>query len=238
MKLFGLNISSNKLKKYRKTCWKPQVVDGDGELDASKYSGLPWLSADEDWPNCGNCQQPMQLFLQLNLDHLPDVIQNKFGSGLLQLFYCTNREKMCEDECEAFFPFSRSVLVRVILPENRKPGIDLPALEDYFPEKQIVGWKAIDDYPHQEELFELGEDVDDSDLEKKSVQKGDKLAGWPAWVQNVEYPKCPECGEKMQLVFQIDSEDNIPYMFGDSGCGHITQCPNHKNKVAFSWACY
>ncbi|MDJ0556950.1 MAG: hypothetical protein QNJ68_21390 [Microcoleaceae cyanobacterium MO_207.B10] len=41
----------------------------------------------------------------------------------------------------------------------------------------------------------------------------------------------------MQLVFQVDSNDNLPFMFGDVGCGHITQCKDHKNIVAFAWAC-
>jgi hypothetical protein len=38
-------------------------------------------------------------------------------------------------------------------------------------------------------------------------------------------------------VFQVDSEDSIPFMFGDTGCGHITQCPEHQEVVAFGWAC-
>jgi hypothetical protein len=42
----------------------------------------------------------------------------------------------------------------------------------------------------------------------------------------------------MWHVFQIDSEDNLPYMFGDVGCAHITQCPEHKEVVAFGWACH
>jgi hypothetical protein len=41
----------------------------------------------------------------------------------------------------------------------------------------------------------------------------------------------------MQMVFQINSEGNLPYMFGDSGRGHITQCPQHKDELAFAWAC-
>jgi hypothetical protein len=76
----------------------------------------------------------------------------------------------------------------------------------------------------------LAEDVADSEL-------GDKLAGWPAWIQNVEYPSCPRCGRRMVHVFQVNSEDHIPFMFGDAGCGHITQCPEHKEVVAFGWAC-
>ena len=41
----------------------------------------------------------------------------------------------------------------------------------------------------------------------------------------------------MALVFQVDSEDHVPFMFGDTGCGHVTQCPDHKDVVAFGWAC-
>lgn len=39
------------------------------------------------------------------------------------------------------------------------------------------------------------------------------------------------------MLFQIDSEDNIPYMFGDTGCGHITYCEKHPRVLAFGWAC-
>jgi len=41
----------------------------------------------------------------------------------------------------------------------------------------------------------------------------------------------------MQFVFQIDSNDNLPIILGDRGCGHITQCPEHKQILTFSWAC-
>ena len=60
----------------------------------------------------------------------------------------------------------------------------------------------------------------------------DKLAGYQAWVQGVQYPHCPRCERQMAHVFQVDSEDNIPYLFGDAGCGHLIQCPDHKEVVA------
>jgi uncharacterized protein YwqG len=69
-----------------------------------------------------------------------------------------------------------------------------------------------------------------------SCAAGDKLTGWPDWRQGVEYPACRACGGRMQLVFQLDSEDNLPYMFGRSGCGHLTQCPEHKDQLAFKFA--
>ena len=51
----------------------------------------------------------MQLFLQINLDELPKNLKSRFGSGILQFFYCTNVSEveqktglygMTVEECE------------------------------------------------------------------------------------------------------------------------------------------
>ncbi len=70
-----------------------------------------------------------------------------------------------------------------------------------------------------------------------SAAPKDKLLGWPMWVQGVEYPACPQCKREMKYFFQLDSEDNVPHMFGDVGCGHISYCPDHPDMLAFTWAC-
>jgi len=57
------------------------------------------------------------------------------------------------------------------------------------------------------------------------------------WIQGIEYPTCPRCSTRMALVFQLDSEDNLDFVFGDSGVAHVTQCPQHPDVVAFAWAC-
>src|SRR5262249_40249616 len=181
-------------------------------------------------------------------------------AGLLQLFYCTREECQGHGGWEPFAgDFSR---VRVVQPSG--PGLKtaVPPQEGGFPAKRIVRWQRFLEFPHPEEHGELGlrytydfkadtvrleceelglvfEGVRDSDLAENitNSEAGDKLAGWPAWIQNVEYPNCPRCGRRMAHVFQVDSEDNIPFMFGDAGCGHLTQCPEHKAAVAFCWAC-
>ena len=71
-------------------------------------------------------------------------------------------------------------------------------------------------------------------LEKHPIE-GDKLVGWPFWEQNIEYPNCPICGEKMELVFQLYSEGNSPFIGCRTAHSHITQCQNHKHQLAFSW---
>ncbi|WP_104901104.1 DUF1963 domain-containing protein [Nostoc sp. 'Peltigera membranacea cyanobiont' N6] len=79
-----------KLSGVKRLAWKPIVQEGDGDLTVSKFGGKPWLNADEEWPCCPNCGKPIQLFLQLNLDELPQNLNTKFGNGILQFFYCTN----------------------------------------------------------------------------------------------------------------------------------------------------
>lgn len=227
------------LKPFRRLTWIPITAEGDGDQLASKFSGTPWLATDESWPTCPHCQIAMPLFLQLNLNTLPVELSDRFGSGLLQLFYCTSYET---DECDNWEPFSSAHLVRIIQPvgEPNSPQA-LPA--ESFPAKRITGWEAADDYPGWTETSDSQLDIALPDDEWANLDQlnlphtGDKLSGWPFWVQGVEYPNCPICDSPMQFIFQIDSEDNLPFMFGDVGCGHITQCPTHRDQLGFGWAC-
>jgi uncharacterized protein YwqG len=246
--------------RHRRPAWKPVVEEGDGLLSASKFCGTPWIGPDAPWPGCGHCKEPMQLFVQLDLGELPEELGHRFGTGLLQLFYCTRDE--CQDY-DGWEPFADHISrVRVIQPGGPDLKASAPRQDGGYPPKRIVGWEKFLDLPGGSEHDELGleytydfeadtvrlecselglvfEGVQDEYLAEKvaNSELGDKLAGWPAWIQNVEYPNCPRCGRRMVHVFQVDSEDNIPYMFGDTGCGHITQCLEHKDVVAFGWAC-
>lgn len=154
----------------------------------------------------------MDLIVQLNIAQLPEELGGRFGDGLLQLFYCTN-----EPECRArtYRPFSEGKLVRVVQTSDRELASDIEIPPGQFPARIITGWKLC---------------KEDAPLE------GDKLWGWPNWVQDVSYPKCPRCAGRMEFIFQLDSNDNVPFMWGDMGRGHITQCPQHKDIVTFAWA--
>ena len=246
-------------EKHRRPAWKPIVEDGDGSATSSKFAGVPWLDPGESVPKCAACGNLLQLLLQLDLGMLPSASSNQFGDGLLQLFYCTDNQ--CDGE--GWEPFSNEkTLVRVVHPGGTGTRKDMSGASGEFPAKKIIGWQEFQDWPQSAEQEELGlkytydfkantarlecnelgllfEHVRDDELAEKvsSAQAGDKLSGWPYWVQGVEYPNCPRCNRRMVLIFQLDSEDNLPFMFGDSGCGHITQCSEHKEVVAFGWAC-
>jgi hypothetical protein len=240
--------------KHARPAWKPICVDG--RAVGAHFGGSPLLTESERWPVCKGCDQPMQFFLQLALAELPHAFTAR-GSGVLQLFYCSRDD----GDCETWRPFSGTHLVRLL----RGPASvgSHPAGLVPFPVRSIRRWSELVDYPHPEEHEKLGLtykydfpnnrvsvscdelgaalrdlDIDADVAETLAVaEMGDKLGGWPSWVQSVEYPDCPQCGRRMELVFQLDSEDNIPHMFGDAGCGHITQCPDHADVLAFGWAC-
>lgn len=79
------------LSKFRRTAYLPQAVPGANTFSSNcKTGGFPYLRHAQDWPLCPNCNKNMQLFLQLNLENLPE----RKGKGLVQLFYCTTSEPM------------------------------------------------------------------------------------------------------------------------------------------------
>lgn len=230
----------DRLAQFRRSAWIPETVDGEGAADASRFAGRPAVRAGEAWPRCGNCGLPMQLFLQLNARDLPPEPARRLGGGILQLFYCTNYDLECDVSCEAWAPNSKASLARLV-PAGEPVVFPAETLDGMYPPKRIVRWAETADYPNSEELEDLGVALKDQEYDLWAdgdfPLAGEKLLGWPYWVQGIEYPECPECGRRMEMLFQIDSEGHLPFMFGDSGVGHVTQCPEHRDRLAFGWAC-
>jgi uncharacterized protein YwqG len=227
--------------------WKPVIKSGDSSEPVSKFAGVAWLPEETKWPVCPNCSKPMQLIVQLNHSTFPEE-SDLFGEGMLQLFYCTNSEPLCEVDCEAFFPFSKSVVVRMVDPKQNGANAIEDQVDGSLAPKIITGWEKKQDFPGWEEFEEKAEDAgaDIEDMEEEIEEiydeneltySGDKLGGWPLWSQSPEYPECPVCGKLMSLVFQIDSDCSTEIQFGDMGTGHITRCKDHPEQVAFGWAC-
>jgi len=199
----------------------------------------------------------MQFFLQLDCSQLPAEFECPTKTGVIQLFFCGNESS----DCETWMPFSGTHEIRML----SNAGIEMHSPEEVeiLPRVNIVGWEEIEDTPDPEDhescglvydydfennhvSVKCGEpsiafnklDIDLEVAENVSVAyEGDKLGGWPNWVQGAEYPSCTECGSQMELLIQIDSEDNLAYMFGDVGRAHLTQCREHPNVLAFGWAC-
>lgn len=238
----------NVFEKSAKTAYIPIVQDDQNSsecLSESKFGGKPFISLPHyPWPIC-KCGKRMRFFLQLNSSTLPAKlsIADIYFNGLLQLFYCT-------ENCDGWEPFSDGHVIRVVKSSDLVNPIVATTDEDdtlLFPCKRITGWNEQIDYISETEMQESDEfslDINknnysfyDKVREDLKNLSGEKLFGWPCWVQGIEYPNCRKCNRTMRYIFQVDSERNIPYCFGDLGVGHISQCETHKDEFAFGWAC-
>jgi len=223
----------DKIAPHRRDTWVPEVKETEAQHSADdKFGGLPYLRNENDWPRCTSCGKHMQLFVQLDLSRLPE----KKGKGLAQFFYCTNSNPQCEVTCEAWYPNTTSTHSRLVEVNGPSATVQMDMIAELFPEKRITGWERQDDYPNPDELDELGvrleEEEHDELIDAEFPISGDKLFGWPHWVQGVEYHL-----EDSELFVQIDSENNVPFMFGDVGCGHLTRKKDDPSAMAFGWAC-
>lgn len=240
--------------RHSRPAWMP-ITDPAQDTN-SWFGGTPSVSSSGDWPVCKQCEAPMQFFLQLDLSALPDEFETPLKTGFVQLFYCSTDDGMCE----TWSAFTGTHDVHLV---SEPHEIQRPDELAEMTKTPIVGWEKFSDAPHPEEHERFGitykydfkqkqvsvkcEDpplaFDKLDIDLgvaklvSMAREKDKLGGWPYWIQSVEYPNCPECNEPMDLLFQIDSNDHLDYMFGDMGCAHLTQCRTHPHVLAFGWAC-
>mgnify|MGYP001183630624 CR=1 FL=1 len=206
----------------RRPGWRP-VVGAEG---ASLLGGAAWLGADEPWPCCGDCASPLQAVLQLRLADLPKPATELLGSsGWLQFFYCV--DPGCPSP-EAWTTTAQNRLARWLDQAERQQE---PPRNYGYEQARIQGWEEIQDWPDWADL-----QLEEAEHEALPNERGDKLMGWPAWAQASEVPPCPDCGQPMPMVFQVNAEGFFPQLFAADGTGHLFACSQHR-RLAFSWAC-
>lgn len=230
---------------HRRTGWLPELGDAGADTpQGSRFGGRPWLPTGVTWPVCPGCGKTMHLLVQLAVDTLPEDTalssRNPLPAGtLLQLFYCTSDDPLCEDDLESYAPFGRAVVGRFV--PNGPGALGETADIEAFPARPVTGWRRMPDLPGSTEADELDIELSDEQydalLEQNPDTRRTKWRGWPQWVQSVEYPECRTCGTRMTYLLQLDSNDPLPVQFGDLGNGHLSVCPVHPEEISFHWAC-
>lgn len=200
-----------------------------------QLGGAPWLPAGTTHPDCACCGEPLALFVQLRTDPLLKAFPGLPAGKLVQLFYCINGDGPCEVDGEAWMPFNGCTQGHLV--DASASGRMGKAL---LPGKGIHGWRPAFDLPHPEDIPpEIDAKLEDLPWEPlwEANHEGDKLGGWPKWVQGPELPDCPECGQQCRFLFQVDSECGVDWMFGDAGIAHLSYCVAHPHQLGFGWAC-
>ncbi len=220
---------------------RPLAAAAAGEAAVGRAGGSARLAPGEAWPACPHCARPMRLMLEL------DEAATATGDGLLQVFYCTSTEPNCEVETEAYFAGpGRSKLIRVLPLAGATPcpypAHAAPPDENGGPDIALALGAPVPDLPGQEALSELAprlaEKDDVGELIEDLPRAGDKVGGWPAWVQGVEAPSCPRCDAPMdRLRAQLDSDGVSGWTWGDLGRAYVLGCPAHPEEVDLVWQC-
>ena len=170
-------------------------------------------------------RQPLQLFLQLNLDELPDEAKQQpglGGLGLLQVFYHHvpvdqpgGGECYAEPAWEAFDGAHKTV--RIVRPVGESEESNQNNESDLEPAR-IVGWKSHDDVPTIEDAgidFDFGSGGGQPRVNCDAINLSRSLSDDDA----------------------IDGVPYLDYLFGDCGTAHVFRCPAYPDIVTLSWAC-
>lgn len=225
-----------KMRKFTRTCWRPKPGKGydpnPTALGWDWFGGWPIMLPKEEWPQCSSCRSSLSFAVQFKLENLPEKHPLQ-GQGLFQFFFCQE----CIDDV---------VIRRLTEPEEQLVHGEEQAPEDVekFRHKRIGGWyKKTLDLPYNEpdnpgivKAKESLEPEEESVLWTMNLS-GDKLGGYPCWIQHNEYPHCSDCSERMELLLQLDSNDHLYFTWGDNGAAWIFQCPEHPDRFAFVWQC-
>lgn len=168
---------------------------------------------------CPLCKGP--LILQANLT--PKIVEKLLGSIFTPVctpFYYCNQCSLITDElfCKIDKAGQASWYPGNII---KFPPLIEPASPNFA------------DLPYKNLLFSAGSELQDPFLFSEFLLDGhtthnSKFGGAPDWLQNCDYPTCPECQRLMKFVFQIDAagldifELDSHYSFLCDICGAFT----------------
>jgi hypothetical protein len=234
-----------KLATARRPAFFPVLETGDGEPGDDKLGGTPLGEV----PICKGCRCPMVLLLQLDPRRLPAGAPGQ-GKGPLQVFHCGRHD--CDYGDVTHSPGGTGVVMRVAVEPKTAKASAAKSTTEAAPKpakkgkakavqavgkgkaSRIVGWTEASDLPGPGDLTALALDAKEQRLAADERSRdGDKLGGYPCWIQHPTAPDCPTCHAPMHFVFQLSAR---LVDFGDSGLGYLHQCGKHPAKLAFSWS--
>lgn len=221
------------------------TADAEIRMGHSKIGGAPDTPTDFVWPQTKS-GQPLYFLCQLNLAEIKPFDSNHLlpTEGLLSFFYDAVEQPWGydpndEDGFHVFY-FTQANFQRTEQPTTLKESINSAALS-FKNEWTLPSWESPDGQKLTALLTEEQADAYDDFLWRDETDiTAHRIDGYPNTIQGDMYLQCElvtnglYCGNSTgyehplrkelepnvkdwQLLLQLDSEDDLGYMWGDSG---------------------
>ena len=216
------------------------VLDGTRPPEdpyASSF-GRVWLTLPgETWPRSNG--KPMLPLAQFNLAEMPYCPENLSDIALITVFI--DQDELPTDTLngDGWLLRAYSSLEGLVLIQDHPPVSPINPCS--------IEWELIaEDYPSSDDASNLGisdlmnEHEDEGYAELFATQQGTKIGGWPFGVQcEVLWPLAVRATATPEYAFQIDTEQEARWMWGDVGFGYFGRgAGDHRDVWAMEWQCY
>jgi uncharacterized protein YwqG len=216
---------------------------------ATKFGGAPYAERGDTWPMCG-CGRGLTFIFQWNSVHCS---HDPRAAGLHAFFYCHECQSWGDlpadaKDAWAVRHYAAPADAKAVVIEDRSPtenrltecacqAATVPSLPD---------WDGLGEVA--EEIAELSAKLDEDEAWEPYSEAAEQIlggepdyrtqiGGYPRFVQGADFPEC-ECGQRLSLLAQIDSEDEAGLMWGDSGCIYLFACEKHPKQIQMRLQCF
>ncbi|PXF47999.1 hypothetical protein BWQ96_02190 [Gracilariopsis chorda] len=198
-----------------------------GDVRASKMAGSIAWPQEERWPQCPEHNTDMITVLQLRREDIGSVVRFPDGNDLLQLLWCPR----LEHEDNGYSPIARtfwrdSATLGAL--RSEMGGVNVELDEGCVPAECALHVEEVEEFPSSmaldvrtsaavDEVIKTHGQEDIAAVDADEVNYYDSLfgaapqskaGGHAAWMQDEDTVECEQCGERMEHLLTVASEEN------------------------------
>lgn len=206
-----------KLKPHARLTHKIRVKGGAGSPLDSRFGGMPYLAPGESWPLTSD-GKPMLFLFQVDLGKLPV----EAGTGLARVFIDERNGFRDED----------NVVMHTHTTEGGAWQAAPTGGRILMPTQMSGFYKGKPDLPGADVpcgTVPVTLDPNEAELLQKVCLTGDKVGGWPHWIQDADWRGYD------RLLLQTDTGGSLPFSYADSGIGFLLQRSDDPTDMKMVW---